>query len=287
MYPYILPSILGEHLSSYGFMLGIGVLVCLLVFHYYAKKLGLDPKFIDFVEWLGMLSIIMGVVSAMLFQNLYDYIADPEHFKWSMSLTFMGGLIGGVVTFLIGYYFFGRKYNSKIIDILSIASCCITVAHAFGRIGCFLAGCCYGMHTDSIFGMEFPYGNSYGKVLPTQLYESIFLFIMFGILSLITLKTKTRLGLGAYMIAYGIWRFIIEFFRDDYRGSFVGNLTPSQFWSIVMFILGILLCVYIKFIRDKIFKPSPVLEESINNPETKNIDSIDNNESEEDNNQDQ
>ena len=257
MYPYILPGLFGEHVSSYGLMLGLGVLVCLLVFHYYSKKLEYDNKYIDFIEWLALISIASGVLSACLFQNLYDYINDPEGFTWSMSLTFMGGLFGGVVVFLSGYAIFGRgKYKNNVADLLSISACCITVAHGFGRIGCFLAGCCYGMQTDSFLGIDFPYGSSVGKVYPIQLYEAIFLFLLFGLFSLLTLKKKNRYCLCYYLASYGIWRFFIEYARDDYRGSFIGSITPSQFWSIVMVIASIILFIYLKYLRAKIFKIS-------------------------------
>ncbi len=237
--------------------------MCLTVFHQYAKRKNLDPKFIDFVEWIAIFAIIAGVISSILFQNLYDFIEDPEHFHFNLALTFMGGLIGGVVTFLIIYFIKGRGYESSLVDMLGIVPCCITVAHGFGRIGCTLSGCCYGRPTDAWYGMYF-YENPTVKVVPTQLFEAIFLFILFGILTVLVLKTKFKHNMELYMICYGVWRFIIEFYRDDHRGSFIPGLTPSQFWSILMVALGIALWIWFAFFFDKFFTrkpPRPILSD--------------------------
>ena len=116
--------------------------------------------------------------------------------------------------------------------------CCITVAHAFGRIGCFFAGCCYGRETDSVLGVHFKYVS--GNRLPTQLFEAAFLFLLFAVLTLLVLKWKCPYTMSVYLVAYGIFRFIIEFFRGDDRGQiFGGALSPSQVGSIVYLLLGI------------------------------------------------
>jgi prolipoprotein diacylglyceryltransferase len=117
------------------------------------------------------------------------------------------------------------------------------IAHAFGRIGCFFAGCCHGPETDAWYGI-YMYATSLGKkatVVPTQLYEAIFLFALCAVCFLLVWKKKFRHNLSVYLIAYGIFRFCLEFVRADDRGQFLGSLTPSQFWSIVMIIAGIAL----------------------------------------------
>jgi phosphatidylglycerol:prolipoprotein diacylglycerol transferase len=78
------------------------------------------------------------------------------------------------VSFILIYQFWVKKFypNNSLLDLLPIAPPCITVAHGFGRIGCFLAGCCYGKVTDSIFGVTFP-GMTHA-VYPTQLFEALF-----------------------------------------------------------------------------------------------------------------
>lgn len=244
MYPKLFDLI-----YTYGLCIGIGILLCLYVFHTFANKKRLDKKFIDFVEYLAIFAIGFGIFFAAVFQGIYNWIATG---KFDLKdMTFIGGLIGGVAVFLAIYFWKGRKYNSSIMDMINIVPCCITIAHGFGRIGCFFAGCCYGIETDSIFGITFP-GHSHA-VYPTQLFEALFLLSLFGILTFLFWKYNFKHTMEIYLIAYGIFRFLIEFIRGDDRGSFIPGLTPSQFWAIVMVILGIA----IWFLFDWFYKKHP------------------------------
>ena len=78
-----------------------------------------------------------------------------------------------------------------------------------------------------------------GYYVPTQLYEAIFLFVVFAVLTFLIFKFDFKHGLSLYLGSYGIWRFVIEFFRADHRGEFVGSLSPSQFWSLIMIPLAV------------------------------------------------
>ena len=142
MYPKRL--IAGEYVTLYGICIAIGVLLCIYCLRYFGKKTNVDRKFLDFVELLGYCAIALGFLSAWLFQTFYHFI-ETGTWDWKQTgITFIGGLIGGVGTFLLVYFFMRKKLTGKIVDILPIAPICITVAHAFGRIGCFFAGCCGG-----------------------------------------------------------------------------------------------------------------------------------------------
>ena len=130
----------------YGVMIAVGILVGFGCLTNYAKKLGIDEKFTDFVFFNGIAAIAVGFGSAALFQATYNYIEHPQAgFRFDGGITFLGGLIGGVVTFLLSYAIFRKKYSARLVDILPIVPCCILIAHAFGRVGCFCAGCCYGL----------------------------------------------------------------------------------------------------------------------------------------------
>ena len=101
------------------------------------------------------------------------------------------------------------------------------------------------------------HGNSgYLKYVPVQLFEALFLFALFIVLSVNLLKGQ-KYNLAIYTIGYGYWRFFIEYIRDDYRGSipFV-NLTPSQFIAVIMVFLGVGLIFLEKFLtREKVTCP--------------------------------
>ncbi len=233
------PNEIFGFLHLYGVMIAVGILACFGFLFYYGKKKKIQPKFIDFVFYNGIVAIIVGFGSAALFQATYNYIDDPSAgFNFKGGITFIGGLIGGIVSFLVGYWIFRKKYESKITELVPFAPCCILIAHAFGRVGCFFAGCCYGKPTDSWLGVKFP--DLGYKVYPTQLYEAIFLFALCAICWLLYWKKDFKHNLSLYLIAYGIFRFCIEYLRDDPRGQFIiKGITPSQFWSICMVVAGV------------------------------------------------
>ena len=221
----------------------------LLFVEIYGKKKELNRLLISYIEIDGIIAVIVGLFGAVLFQNLYDYIENPTSYKWSWSMTFYGGLIFGVLSFLLGYFLIiKRKFGPCLKDrILSFAPACVAIAQGFGRIGCFLAGCCYGKVTTSWIGIHFP--NVPGKVIPTNLMEAIFMIILGIILFILALK-KGKLAAPVYLFSYSVWRFVIEFFRGDHRGQLIGNISPSQFWSIILFALGIGYVIYL-IIDDK------------------------------------
>ena len=227
----------------YGVMSAVGLLACFAVLYAYMKKWKVKESFVDFIFFNGVASVIVGFGSAAVFQGFYNYLDNPEEgFHLDGGITFLGGLIGGVVCFLAVYFVVvcwlkKDKYKIRLYQVISIIPCCILVGHAFGRIGCFFAGCCHGIQTDSIFGVQFP--ELPYRVYPTQLYEAIFLFLLFGVCSLLALKKNFQHNMSVYLIAYGIFRFLIEYLRGDSRGSFIPGISPSQAWSIAMVIGGI------------------------------------------------
>lgn len=246
---------LGLEFHWYSIWIAIGILFCFAVLFLFGKKRGLESKSLDFVFYAGVASILVGFGSAALFQAFYNYLANPEAGFKLGGITFIGGLIGGVIIFLVAYFIWGKKYG-KLSEICEIAPCCILIAHAFGRIGCFFGGCCYGKETTSALGMLFP--GHVNPVYPTNLYEAIFLFLLFGVVAFLYLKGKSKYNLDIYLIAYGVFRFLIEYLRGDPRGSFIPGMSPSQFWSVLMIVIGIVLIlmktVYPKYFQAKVDK---------------------------------
>ncbi|MBE7100909.1 MAG: prolipoprotein diacylglyceryl transferase [Clostridiales bacterium] len=224
----------------YGLMIGVGLLAAFAVLFYTAKKKKFDEKFIDFVFYNGIVSIAVGFGAAALFQAFYNYIENPAAgFKVGEGITFIGGLIGGIVCFLAVYFIFRKRYKTRLIDVVSALPACIIIGHAFGRVGCLFAGCCHGEPTNAWYGITMntiEYGRA--KVVPVQLFEAIFLFALFAICFILTMKKDFKHNLSIYLTGYGLFRFIIEFMRDDPRGEFLG-LPPSQFWAIVMIFAGV------------------------------------------------
>ena len=90
--------------------------------------------------------------------------------------------------------------------------------------------------------------TKWGYFVPIQLYEALFLFALFAVMTVLLLKFNFQHNLSAYLISYGIFRFVNEFFRTDGRGHFIGSLSPSQFWSIVMVVIGVALIFFMNYL---------------------------------------
>lgn len=238
-------------IHMYGVMIAIGIIIALFpVLYGYSKKLRIDTKLTDFIYYNAIVSIALGFGSAALFQATYKYIENPAAgFNLGAGITFLGGLIGGIAVFMTGYAIFRKRLNIRLIDSLSVIPCSILIGHSFGRVGCFFAGCCYGKPTDSFLGVLFP-GHTC-TVHPTQLYEATFLLILFAICSFLVLKYRFKHNMSVYLIAYGIFRFSLEFLRDDDRGQLVTGFTPSQFWSLLMVAAGIGLIFLVNYFSKK------------------------------------
>lgn len=241
MYPYKIFGIL----TLYDILLSVGIVLGIMVFGYLADKQKIKGKLQRFTLICACAAIATGLGSAVLFQAIYNIDREGGFvIDTGTGATFYGGLIGGFTSFLIlyfivGYFFYKKdedpKYHiKKFFSTISCAAPSIALAHGFGRLGCLTAGCCHGAQTDAWYGILMYGGEGYAKYVPTQLFEALFLFALFAFLFL-NIKKGGKYNLSFYMGAYGIWRFVLEYVRNDYRGSVgISFLTPSQLISLVM-----------------------------------------------------
>lgn len=230
-------------IDMYLIMLCASGVAAIAVYRVLADKRRLCARLQNLCLFTAVAAIIVGYYSAVLFQALYNISRDGGFVvNAKTGATFYGGLIGGAIFFLIIYFAVGhfmfkkdREHMRSFITVTDIAAASISLAHALGRIGCLFAGCCYGKETDEWYGI---YMQAIGKrVIPIQLYEAVFLLILFGIFTYRVLKKKSY-GLPLYMALYGVWRFFIEYARADYRGTTLLNIfTPSQLTAVIM-VLG-------------------------------------------------
>ena len=236
MHPFI--HIGDLSLPMYGLCTMVGTIFALLaVFRLRKKGSPLsEDNLLDALIW----AIVLGFLCSKLLYFIVDPPQMPHSWRelWdliSAGLVFYGGLLGG----LLGLVFVSHKTRKNIITYADLMTPCFCLAHAGGRIGCLMAGCCYGMEYSGPCAVVLD-GVSR---LPTQPMEAIFLVILSGVLMAIFLK-KPRRGTvtGWYMVLYAVWRFIIEFFRADPRGT-VGPLSTSQFISLFIFAFGVYLLV--------------------------------------------
>ncbi len=247
---------LGEFkIPSYGFFIAVGLILCFLTLKFLIKKSDMPNALFEAYFTAAIIGIFVGFLFAVLFQDFYNCLSTGT-FRLFGGLTVMGGLIGGSAGFILYVVLIMRnkKVKQAFWDIADFAAACICIAHCLGRIGCFMGGCCYGMEEDGFLSVVFHYGSGAGVPrLPVQLFESLFLFMLFLFFIAYNLrKTKRGYGIGIYAIAYGIWRFLIEFLRDDYRGGVDGSLlSPSQVQSIIFIVVGIAVIVGVYFFTKK------------------------------------
>ena len=273
MLPDPLFKLFGIEIDMYSILLATGVVLCLIFTIWAMRREKYSRTARETIVMIGFLSIVIGVLFAMIFQSFYDFIKNPgDGFKFTGRMTFIGGLLGGVSAFVLLYVlfvivinprlkdknFFKANMNKGILELLQFVPISITIAHCVGRFGCFCAGCCYGIHTDAWYGIQFP--GTHEKVIPTQLFEAIFLFILTGVMLFLYLKFKFKYNFGVYAISYGVWRFVIEFFRGDDRGGKILGLSPSQFWSILFVVGGIAFIFIYRYFLNKRKEP-PVEQE--------------------------
>lgn len=237
------PNLFGIQDFSYILCMCVGIIAAVVLAIVFLKKNGSKKSELIDLGICACFAVALGVIFAILFENLYEAIALKDQYKWVWKMTFFGGLFGGVVGFLCTYFILRKNSKLRLNNVIVIAPASIALAHGIGRIGCFLAGCCYGKPTDSWIGINFP---GIGKVIPTQLIEAIFLFLLFGIMLFLILKFKFKYGFLIYVPAYAVFRFVIEFFRGDDRGV-IGSLSPSQIWCIILFAATIPLYFLMKY----------------------------------------
>jgi phosphatidylglycerol:prolipoprotein diacylglycerol transferase len=160
------------------------------------------------------------------------------------GFVFYGGLLLALV-FLWLYKLF--KFPLTVQNLWAMLPA-LTMGHAIGRIGCLMAGCCYGNATSACWGIHLHGANRH----PTQLIESLGLFII----SFYLLRSRASLkSFSFYFIGYGVLRFGIEVLRGDEIRGLWGALTPSQWISLGLILLGIILLVSRKFNELQVLQP--------------------------------
>jgi phosphatidylglycerol:prolipoprotein diacylglycerol transferase len=253
--------------ASYGFMILIGFLLCLWLVQRRGRRMGMDPTAIFDATIVGLFGGIIGARIFYVLDNWSQFSGD----LWQIvrldrgGLAFFGGLVGG----LLGMLLMVRKRRLPLRESLGVVASLMPLGHAFGRVGCFLNGCCYGTVTHGWTGVVFPrfvdkdgfvtgspaYIGQFNQGLltiadthslpvhPTQLYEVGYNLIFFALLSWM-LPRRRRAGdtAWAYLILYGTARFVNEFFRaDNPRYPAMGGLTIFQALCIAAVVFGIVM----------------------------------------------
>ena len=243
---YILFEIGDFAIHSYGLMIAIGFISCLYLAEKRCPKYGLDP---DKIYSLGIWAIVGGMLGAKILYYIVELpaiIADP-----SLLLDVTNGFVvyGGILGGILAGFLFAKVKKVSFLKYFDITMPSVALAQGFGRIGCFLAGCCYGRETDSVFGVVFhhtPMAPTGVKLIPTQLISSAGDFLMCFLLCMAARKTKKDGQVAwLYLLIYCVGRFLIVFLCYDPSGE-VGILSTSQFITLFILLAGIIVLAVIQ-----------------------------------------
>lgn len=256
MLPFI--NVFGLNIPMYGLMMAVGFIGGGGIAYIRARRVGLigENLIIILACALGCAILGGGLLYVLVTYTPTEIIALIKEGNWNAmtGIVFYGALIGGTLGALLGSVI----ARDDIRNYLDVVVPIIPMGHAFGRIGCFCAGCCYGRPTDSAIGVI--YTQAVGgappgvRLLPVQLFEAGGDIIIFLILISVSDKTKSRyLTTCLYCILYGIVRFILEFYRYDSIRGMAAGLSTSQWISIVLATGGVvgLVMIYLKSFRQR------------------------------------
>lgn len=239
-------------IPSYGSMILIGLIIGILVAVYSAHRYNFQKIDVVLSTILASAGLVAGakilyiitVIPTLLKQSDFVKTHIPETIAYLFEgYVFYGGLIGA----LLMYLFYCKRMEYNFLKFMNIIAPVIPLVHAFGRIGCFLGGCCYGIHYDGPFSVTFPHNEflvGLGTLprFPVQLLESGINFILFLILYLYARKPRKDGALfGIYLICYAIIRFSLEFLRGDVDRGILMGVSTSQWISLILIPIGILI----------------------------------------------
>lgn len=252
MFPEIF-KIGGLALHTYGFFIAVGIILALYLTKTECQRVGLNgEEIVDTLFW----AIWVGIIGSRIFYVLYfpqEFIKDPLEFVkiWKGGLVFHGGLLFAVPFTL---YFFKKK-KIPILKTLDVVAIFIPMAHFFGRLGCFSAGCCYGKVCELPWAVTFNHPLTLAPknipLHPTQLYEALLNLLLFFFL-FFTRKSFNKKGIkfSLYLVGYGAIRFFVEFYRGDLRGIYL-SFSVAQWISLGFIFAGLFIMAFRFFYSKK------------------------------------
>ena len=242
-------------LHTYGLCIAIGFILGAFITVKLGRKYGMTPQQIMDMGFVMVLWGLIGTRVAYVLMNISYYRYNLlDMFKvWQGGLVFSGGLIA--VFLVLGWYII--RYNYSFWQLGDLWAPAGAIGQSIGRIGCFMAGCCYGKPTDRIWGVTFSHPKSLAPLNiplhPTQLYAAFSGMLIFMIL-LILHKKKSFNGQVFlwFLILHSTSRLLIERFRGDNRGIIIGSeWTITQVVTIILLISAVTVLFMMKSISEK------------------------------------
>ena len=227
-------------IHTYGVLVAIGFLVGIGLAAKRAARAGLKP---EQISDLGVWLIIAGMLGGKLFHVIFfwDEFIAAWHAEGLRSLregfVFYGGFVGAAVATAV----YTRAKRLPLWKVADVCAPSVALGHAFGRLGCFFNGCCYGKPCRLPWAVTFPAPHLMHDtpVHSTQLYEVAGNLVIFAALSAYYQRKKLDGQIWwLYVLTYGALRFVIEFFRGDYEVHYFGIFTIAHLIAAAMMIVA-------------------------------------------------
>lgn len=231
-------------LHTYGLFAALGIIAALLVALRIAEDSGISNRQITDMGFIMILWAVIGSRLMYILFNLPHYAKNPiEIFKiWEGGLVFSGGLLAAFPA-LIWYL---KKHDLPLLETADIWAPALALGQGIGRIGCLMAGCCYGKPTDLPWGISFSHPHSLApmhiSLHPTQLYASLIGFLIFGVL-IILYQRKAFAGQVFlwFLILHSTGRLLVERYRGDFRGMIPGtDLSSTQLVALCILLASVI-----------------------------------------------
>ena len=188
---------------------------------------------------------LVGIPSGVIISRLLHvidrwgyYIQNPGQIVGTSGLTIYGAVLGAA----LGIWIYSKASKFQFGYFADLVAPAIILAQAVGRVGCTINGCCYGIETSLPWGLVYTHSGSYAPLgvamHPTQLYEIIYLFIIFAALLKLRRRFKPDGSLFLiYLSLYSLWRVGIDFLRDG--TPFLFGLHQAQVIAIIVLLITI------------------------------------------------
>ena len=245
--------ILGKEIPLYGLLYFTGIVIAGLVAIPLARKKQIDIT--DLVASAAY-SVILGGIGAKVLFIIVSY-EQIVFYKLSLMQILRGGFVfyGGLIGGLLGLVIYVKQFKRNMPHYFDVFAAVLPLGHAFGRIGCFFAGCCYGMEYHGPFSHTYTQTEGLTPLgvplFPIQLLEALLLATLSIVLIIVFFKfsNKNYLVTQVYIYSYAVIRFVLEFFRGDKERGAAFALSTSQWISIALIVICFIISIIFKKIH--------------------------------------
>ncbi|MEL6195703.1 MAG: prolipoprotein diacylglyceryl transferase [Myxococcota bacterium] len=273
MHP-VLFEIFGFPIHVYGVLIAGGFLLAMNLSRRQAEREGEDPEQLADIAFLALVAGIVGARIVFVITKIDEYMRNPLDIFlfWRGGVVFYGGFIGAAL--MIIYYC--RKHRLDYFKIVDILIPYLAMGHAFGRLGCLAAGCCFGKPTELPWGIEFPINSMAHAqqqndllvsshehplpVHPTMLYEAGFELGLFALL--LWVRTRKRFHgqlFLTWLALYAVLRSVNEVLRGDKERGLYYGLSTSQWISLVVAATAVVLFITLRRRRVELARQSEAM----------------------------